>query len=118
MLEPRSVLNGFVPIAHGISTPPTFPTVTICAFRANAPSHIPTASVTPHLRTNQARILQELDGNIHIKKEIEKEELIRITVVSQHGSSERTFRREGHVNQAFLIIVNHSLDTVDHDGEL
>jgi hypothetical protein len=85
MVEPRSVFNGFVPIAHGSSTPPTFPKVTIGALRANAPSHIPTASVTPHLCKNQDRILQELDGNIHVKKEIHKKQLIRSTVVSQHG---------------------------------
>jgi hypothetical protein len=70
MLEQEPVANGFVPIAHGISAPATFPTVTVCALQANAPSHISAASVTRHLCTNQAGILQELDGNMHITKEI------------------------------------------------
>jgi hypothetical protein len=63
-----------------MSTPPTFPAVTTYALRANAPSHIPTASVTPHQCTNQAGILQEVDVNIHMKEEIRKEQRIRITV--------------------------------------
>jgi hypothetical protein len=103
---------------HGSSTPLTRANETILALWANAPRHIPTASVTPHQCTNDARIHEELDGNIHVYKQIRKEELVRITVVSQHGSSKRTFWRKGHVHNTLLMIRNHSVHTLDHVEKL
>jgi hypothetical protein len=114
MLEPRSVLYGFELTAHGSSTPPTRPNETIFALRSNAPRHIPTASVTHHLSTNQARILQKLEGKIHVYEEIRKEELVRSTVVPQHGSSKRTSWRKRLVHQTLLIIRDHRLQSFDH----
>jgi hypothetical protein len=59
-----------------------------------------------------------VDGNIHIKEDIYKKQPIRITALTQHGSSERSFRRECHVHEALLVIRNHCLDMVDHDAEV
>jgi hypothetical protein len=117
-LEAGSVPNGFVPITHGISAPAKFPTVKICGLRANTPSHNPTASVTRHLCTNEAGILQELDCNIPFKVEIHKEQPVRSTALTQHGSSERRFRRQDIVKEALLVAGNNSLDIVDHDAEV
>jgi hypothetical protein len=112
------VPNGFVPITNGISAPAAFPTKMICALRASAPTHMPTASVTRHLFTNSAGILQELDCNIHIKEEIRNEQPIRSTALTQHGSSEGSCRRERIVQEALLVGGNHSADMVDHDAEV
>jgi hypothetical protein len=59
-----------------------------------------------------------VDGNIHIKEEIHKEQPIRITALTQHGSWERIVRREGIVDEALLVIGIHSLDMVDDEAEL
>jgi hypothetical protein len=93
-------------IAHGSSTPPTRPNKTIITLRSNGQGHIPTASVTPHISTNQASIHQELDANIHVNEQIHKEELVRSTIVSQHGSCNRTFLRKRRVHEALLVIRN------------
>jgi hypothetical protein len=71
-----------------------------------------------HLYTNQAGILQEVDGNIHIKEEIRNEQPIRSTALTVHGSSEGRCRRESIVQESLLVGGNHSADVVDHAAEV
>jgi len=69
MLKPRTVLDRFGLRAHDNRPSPTSPPKTV-AFRASAPGHIATASITRHLATNQARGFQKLDTKIHVAEKL------------------------------------------------
>jgi thioesterase domain-containing protein len=61
--------------------------------------------------------LQELDCNMHWKEEIRKEQRIRSTALTQHGSWEGRCRREDIVQEALLVGGNHSVDVVEDDAQ-